>query len=136
MPENTAAAPISARSTWASESATSSSPGLDVQPQAELVGHRAGRREQRVLVAEQVGDPLLERADRGVLAEHVVADRRRAAIASRIAVGGPGQGVGQQVDAAARGGARRRSVLASISATRNASSRLCWWFSRGSQTVS
>ena len=129
MPENTAPAPISARSTCACWSATSSWPGRDVQPQAELVGQRARRREQPGLVPEQVGDPLLERPDRGVLAEHVVADggvRHRLAHAG----GRGGQGVGEQV------GEHRVSPRSSISATRNASSRLCWWFSRGSHTDS
>ena len=56
MPENTAAAPSSARAMWASVSQTSSSPGRDEQPEAELVAQRAGRDEQPGLVPEQRGD--------------------------------------------------------------------------------
>ena len=73
-------------------------PGADVQPHAELVGQRPGRREEPGLVAEQVGDLLLERADRGVLAEHVVADD---GVGHRLAHGGrrSRQGVRQEVGA-------------------------------------
>ncbi len=67
------------------------------EPHREHVGHRPGGREQRSLLAEQAGDPLLELADRGVLAVHVVADRcgghRRP-----HRVGGLGEGVGAEVD--------------------------------------
>ena len=48
--------------------------GLADQPHADLVAHRPRRHEQRGLVAEQVGDPLLERVDRRVLAVDVVPD--------------------------------------------------------------
>ncbi len=69
-----------------------------VQPHAELVGQRPGRREQPRLVAEQPGDALLERAHGGVLAEDVVADLGvRHRLAHRAGRGG--QGVGEEVGA-------------------------------------
>jgi hypothetical protein len=61
MPEKTAAAPSSARTTCANESASSLPAGSHVQAQAELVGHRSRRAEESGLVAEQPGDALLER---------------------------------------------------------------------------
>jgi hypothetical protein len=45
------------------------------QLQRDLVGHRAGRAEQRRLMPEQLGDPLLQQGDGRVVAEDVVADR-------------------------------------------------------------
>jgi hypothetical protein len=71
--------------------------GLGDQAHPDLVAHRPRRHEQRGLVAEQVGDPLLQRPDRRVLAVDVVphlglghgpAHRR----------GGPGDRVGTKVD--------------------------------------
>ena len=47
---------------------------LAVDADADLVAHRAGGDEQRRLLAEQVGDALLEPVDGGVFAEDVVAD--------------------------------------------------------------
>ena len=48
--------------------------GLAQQPQADLVGHGSAGREQRGFLAEQLGDPLLQPIDRGVLTVLVVAD--------------------------------------------------------------
>ena len=67
-------APSSARAMWADDSQSTSWPGATSDADGEHVGHRPGRREQRGLVAEQPGDPLLERADGRVLAVDVVAD--------------------------------------------------------------
>ena len=132
MPENAAAAPSSARTHVGELVGDELLAGADVQAHAELVGHRARRREERRLVAEQRGDALLQGADRRVLAEDVVADlgvrhRRRIAGVGRVRV--------SESRSSAAGPA---SVLAcvSISATRNASSSACWWFRRGSHTVS
>jgi hypothetical protein len=73
--------------------------GLADQPQADLVAHRPGGDEERRLVAEQVGDVLLQRVDRGVLAVDVVADL---GLGHRPAHrrGGPGEGVRPEVDRA------------------------------------
>ena len=71
----------------------------------------------------------LELGDGGVLAVDVVTDlgrgHGRAHGRDRA-----GQRVGAQVDDAGV------TASPSISATRKASSRLCWWFSRGSHSVS
>jgi 3-deoxy-7-phosphoheptulonate synthase len=72
-------------------------PGLHQQPQPELVGHRAARREDRGLLPEQLGDALLERGDGRVLPVDVVADRCRG---HRVAHRGgrAGDGVAAEVD--------------------------------------
>ncbi len=49
-------------------------PGAPVDPQRDLVPHRAGRDEEGRLEAEDLGRPLLEASDRRVLAVDVVAD--------------------------------------------------------------
>ena len=46
------------------------------QLQRDLVRHRAARHEQRRLLAQQFGDPILQPVDRRVLAVLIVADRR------------------------------------------------------------
>ncbi len=48
--------------------------GPRVSAQRDLVRHRAARHEQRGFGSEQLGDPLLEPADRRVLAVDVIAD--------------------------------------------------------------
>ena len=60
-------------------------PRLDEQPDAELVGHRAGRGEQGRLVAEQLGDPALQLGRRSGPRRRRRLRPRRAAIAARIA---------------------------------------------------
>ena len=71
-------------------------PGQDLE--GDLVRHRAARHEERRLLAEQFGDPLLQPVDRRVLAVLVVADRRRR---HRLAHPrrGRGDGIRAQVDA-------------------------------------
>ena len=51
--------------------------GPGQQSQRDLVGHGAGRQPERSLLAEQCRALLLQRVDRRILAELVVADRRR-----------------------------------------------------------
>ncbi len=129
-PVNAPCAPSSARAMCADASQSTSSPDPDEGADGEHVGHRPGGREERGLLAEQPGDPLLERADGGVLAVDVVADlgaRHRGA----HRLGGTGDGVAAEVDHASVLG-----VTASISATRKASSSDCTRLSRGSQTDS
>ena len=46
----------------------------DVQSDGELVCHGARRREEPRLVTQQVRDAILQRSDRRVLAEDIVAD--------------------------------------------------------------
>ena len=102
--------------------------GLADQPHADLVAHRPGRHEQRRLVAEQPGDPLLERVDRRVLAVDVVPHLGLGHGPAHPG-GRPGDRVRAQVD-------RQLDSPRSISATRNASSSDWPVFSRGSQAVS
>ena len=73
-PVNAPCAPSSARAMCADASQSTSSPDPDQRADRQHVGHRPGGGEQRRLLAEQAGDPLLERADGRVLAVHVVAD--------------------------------------------------------------
>ena len=47
-----------------------------VQLQRDLVGHRRGRQEERALLAEQLGDPLLQLVDGRVFPHLLVADDR------------------------------------------------------------
>ena len=70
---------------------------LAMAHQRREVALRARRHEQRRLLAEHRGDALLQRVDGGVVAEHVVAQRRghhRVAHRRRR----PGDGVAAQVD--------------------------------------
>ncbi len=90
--------------------------------QRDLVGHRAGRGEQRRLVPEELRDVPLERVDGRVVPEHVVADRRGGHGLAHP-VGGAGHGVRSQINhgaspppgtrapgsAACSGAGRRRS---------------------------
>ena len=105
-------------------------PGPTCSRMPSWLASEPGRREQPGLVAEQVGDALLERPDGGVLAEHVVAD---GGVRHRLAHRG-GWGAVRVSEQAGRRAPGQSSL--SISATRNASSRLCWWFRRGSHTDS
>ena len=69
----------------------------DVQPEADRVAHRAAGEVDRRLVAEQLGDPLAQRDDRGVVVLLLVADLglgHRLAHRRRRA----GLGVGVEVD--------------------------------------
>ncbi len=109
-------------------------PGLDQQAQPELVGHRPGRGEQPGLVTKELCDVRLQAVDRRVLAVDVVTDgcsRHRGAHRG----GRRGDRVAAQVDEP-RAGGRVGHRSPSISAVRKASSRDCWWLSRGSQAVS
>ena len=68
-----------------------------VELQGDLVRHRRGRQEERALLAEQLGDPLLELVDRRVFLHLLVADDRRrdgGAHPRRRA----GDGVGAKID--------------------------------------
>ena len=94
---STAWPPSSARTTCASESHSSSWPAGDERADAEHVRHRARRAEQPGLVPEQLGDVRLERVDGRVLAVDVVADLG-VGHGLAHAGGGPGDGVGAQVD--------------------------------------
>ena len=90
-------APSSARAMCADDSHSTSCPGATSEPTASTLAIEPVGREQRGLVAEQPGDPLLEREDGRVLAVDVVADlgpRHRGA----HRVGRPGEGVGAEVD--------------------------------------
>ena len=49
-------------------------PARRVQPHRCLIGHRPSRKEQRALLAQEIGDPLLEPSGRGVAIQQVVAD--------------------------------------------------------------
>ena len=51
--------------------------GAAVELQRDLVRHRRGRQEQRALLAEQRRGALLQRVDRRVLPQLLVADLRR-----------------------------------------------------------
>ena len=54
----------------------STSPGPAVELEGDLVGHRRGRQEERSLLAEQLGDAILQLVDRRVLLHLLVADDR------------------------------------------------------------
>ena len=99
-----------------------------VQADPQLVGHRPGRSEQARLLTKQVCDPILQRQNRRILAIDVVADLGRCHRHPHRDHR-PGNRVRAQV---------HDSIChaESISATRKASSRLCWWFRRGSHSVS
>ena len=73
-PPIAACAPSSARAMCADDSQSTSWPGATSEPTASTLAIEPVGREERGLVAEQPGDPLLERADRRVLAVDVVAD--------------------------------------------------------------
>ena len=81
----------------AEDSQSTSWPGATSEPTASTLAIEPVGREQRGLVAEQPGDPLLERRDRRVLAVDVVADL---GAGHRLAhrVGRAGEGVGAEVD--------------------------------------
>jgi len=51
--------------------------GADMQPDPDLIAHRAAREEHRGLVSEQLGDALLERSGRRVAPALLVADLGR-----------------------------------------------------------
>ena len=112
-------------------------PGPHVQAQGQLVGHRPGGGEEPGLVTEQPGDALLQLAHGRVLPEDVVTDLRGGHCGTHPRAGAR-EGVRQQVGPQRRGQRRHGSPCCSpsISAIRNASSRLCWWLSRGSHSVS
>ena len=68
-----------------------------VQPQGDLVGHRPRRHEQRRLLGQHRGDPLLQGTHRRVIAKAVVSDHRRGH--RRTHRGGrSGDGVTAQID--------------------------------------
>ena len=98
--------------------------GARVQRDGELVAHRAGRHEERRLLADERGDLLLERANARVLAEDVVAD-----LGARhdLAHGGSRarDGVGAEIDhdggEANKAGARPSTSASPFSAGRDPS---------------
>ena len=98
--------------------------GRDERADREDVGHRAGRGEQRRLVAEQARDPLLERPDRRVLAVDVVA-HLGAGHRGPHRLGGLRQGVRAEVDHRANlvGARRTRSSPASTTPSPRRSAR-------------
>jgi hypothetical protein len=49
-------------------------PVLHLGAHRELVAHRSGHDEERSFLAQERGDPVLQRVDRGVVVEDVVAD--------------------------------------------------------------
>ena len=113
-------------------------PRLDEQPDPDHVGHRAGGEEQPGLVPEQRGRAGLELEQGRVLGVHVVAHDGRG---HGLAHGRRRRGQGVRAEVDDRDGRACRSgggahFCPSISATRKAISRLCWWLSRGSQTDS
>ena len=65
--------------------------------QRDEVAHRAARDEQAGLLAQQLGGARLERVDRGVVAEHVVAELGRGHRAAHR-VGRVGDRVGAEID--------------------------------------
>ena len=72
-------------------------PGAAVELERDLVRHRRGRQEDRALLAEQLGDALLQLVDARILPHLLVADLGcgdRGAHARRR----PGDGVGAQID--------------------------------------
>src|SRR5881227_3104680 len=71
-PAWTAGPPSSESRMCAFSSAISSSPGSE----SDLVRHRRGRDEDRLLLAEQIGHPALELVDGRVLAPLLVSDER------------------------------------------------------------
>jgi hypothetical protein len=71
--------------------------GADVQAQADVVAHRPGRQEHRRLVAEQVGHPLAQLADRGVEEVLLVAHLGRRHHAAHL-LGRARLGVRAQID--------------------------------------
>src|SRR6266511_6354445 len=77
--------------------------GPDVQADGDLVAHRPRGKEQRRVLAEKLGHPLLQRVDGRVEPALLVADLR---LRHRPAhgLGGPGLGVGVQVDRVAHAG--------------------------------
>ena len=78
-------------------SASRTSPGPAVELERDLVRHRRGRQEDRALLAEQLGDALLQLVDARILALLLVADLGcgdRGAHAGRR----PGGGVGAEID--------------------------------------
>ena len=86
--------------------------GRPASAHREHVGHRPGRREQRRLLAEQPGDPLLERVDGRVLAVHVVADLGARPSPPASPVGRPGDACRER-RSIMRGGRRWASRAAS-----------------------
>ena len=68
-----------------------------VQLQRDLVRHRRRRQEQRPLLPEQSGGPLLQLVDRGVLAHLLVTDLRRSDRGAHRC-GRAGDGVGAKID--------------------------------------
>ena len=84
--------------------------GGAVQADGNLVGHAAGRHEDRGVLAQDFGDAGFERVDRRVFAVHIVADRGRE---HRLPHGRrrAGDGVATQVD---HGGHSRSRVVTSF----------------------
>ncbi len=86
------------------------------QPQGDLVGHRAGRHEQRRLLAHPLRERRLQAGDRRIVAEAVVADlgvgHRPAHLGRRS-----GDRVAAQVDAAERDRARSEPSVGAMAPT-------------------
>ena len=111
-PASHAAVPSSASSTCAPAGARNASPRVEVAHQRDEVAHRAARRPQRVVRAEQAGDPGLELAHRGVAVEDVVVDLGGGHRVAHL-LGRAGDGVRTQVDRAVVGRSAGTSWVAS-----------------------
>ncbi len=92
---------------------------VHVQPDADLVGHRAGRHVERGLLAGDLGGALLQPVDGRIVAEPVVADL---GVGHGPAHGGGGRGDGVRTEIDAVGSHSRVSIGTSVCRRRGGSS--------------